>query len=32
MSEWLHKRATAGTTLFVQGPSGQCFYVAGTPE
>ena len=29
MSEWLHSRAALGTTVWLQGPAGNCFYVPG---
>lgn len=29
MSEWLATKATIGTRLWIQGPSGDCFYVPG---
>ncbi len=32
MSQWLATEATPGTTLRVQGPSGQCFYVSGRQD
>lgn len=31
-SEWLHGQAVTGTSVWLQGPSGNCFYVAGRPE
>jgi NAD(P)H-flavin reductase/ferredoxin len=32
MSGWLHEDAQLNTPLRIQGPSGNCFYVPGTPE
>ena len=32
MSQWLHEQATVGTTVWLQGPSGTCFYTNGKPE
>lgn len=32
MSQWLYERATVGTTVWLQGPAGTCFYLDGKPE
>ncbi|HRK33907.1 MAG TPA: 2Fe-2S iron-sulfur cluster-binding protein [Candidatus Hydrogenedentes bacterium] len=32
MSGWLHSSGALGATIQLQGPSGNCFYVPGTPE
>jgi CDP-4-dehydro-6-deoxyglucose reductase len=32
MSQWLHQQSVSGTPVWLQGPSGNCFYVAGMPE
>ncbi|HYI95092.1 MAG TPA: 2Fe-2S iron-sulfur cluster-binding protein [Bryobacteraceae bacterium] len=32
MSGWLHKGAVVGDRVSVLGPSGECFYVPGTPD
>ncbi|BDC49911.1 ferredoxin [Bryobacterales bacterium F-183] len=32
MSEWLHREAPEGNTVWLQGPAGNCFYVPGKPE
>lgn len=31
-SSWAHQQLRSGDTLFVQGPSGDCFYTQGKPE
>jgi len=32
MSEWLHQHAITSTSVWLQGPSGNCFYVPGNTE
>jgi NAD(P)H-flavin reductase/ferredoxin len=32
MSSWLYDDARAQTTMRIQGPSGQCFYIPGNPD
>lgn len=32
MSQWLHREAQTGESVWVQGPDGDCFYMPGQPE